>query len=266
MSQPTGFTHWCYRCNLRFAGQGQLPICPGCNGRFVMRLSDHEANYYIQLFEPQIRALTSDDGTRGRRSRLSAAINAFVRNMMGFLNPANIRLHNGSARFFLGRNHDNGNTNQARINIGANIDDGQESLTIEYIVHMIIRNRDRSAASPPTPQAVIDAMPVIKISNKHLEIDKYSHCPVCKEPFDLGIEARLMPCNHVYHESCILPWLRIHNTCPVCRYELHENGGRPARNMRANTTFVRGGNNSRHGWRRLFSCVRPSFGASSSSS
>ncbi|KAL9263810.1 putative E3 ubiquitin-protein ligase RHC1A [Drosera capensis] len=71
---------------------------------------------------------------------------------------------------------------------------------------------------PPAPRSAIDSMPTIKITQSHLET--YSHCPVCKDLFELGTEARIMPCNHIYHSDCIVPWLAQHNSCPVCRHEL----------------------------------------------
>ena len=29
-----------------------------------------------------------------------------------------------------------------------------------------------------------------------------------------------MPCAHIFHTDCLMPWLNEHNSCPVCRFEL----------------------------------------------
>uniref|UniRef100_J3L8B4 RING-type domain-containing protein n=1 Tax=Oryza brachyantha TaxID=4533 RepID=J3L8B4_ORYBR len=29
-----------------------------------------------------------------------------------------------------------------------------------------------------------------------------------------------MPCGHIYHHACILPWLALRSSCPVCRHQM----------------------------------------------
>lgn len=51
-------------------------------------------------------------------------------------------------------------------------------------------------------------------------------CAVCKEHFTLHPEDHgeliivTLPCNHPFHQDCIVPWLKSSGTCPVCRYQL----------------------------------------------
>ena len=45
-------------------------------------------------------------------------------------------------------------------------------------------------------------------------------CAVCKDEISLGVEVTRLPCSHHYHQDCIMPWLSIRKTCPLCRFEL----------------------------------------------
>ena len=41
-------------------------------------------------------------------------------------------------------------------------------------------------------------------------------CAVCLEEFGVGWQPKL-PCSHIFHQNCIIHWLRMSNFCPLCR-------------------------------------------------
>ncbi|KAI9333827.1 hypothetical protein BDR26DRAFT_594798 [Obelidium mucronatum] len=48
-------------------------------------------------------------------------------------------------------------------------------------------------------------------------------CAICVEPFnptDQEDPAKTLPCKHIFHKKCLIPWLKLHNTCPFCRWEV----------------------------------------------
>ena len=46
---------------------------------------------------------------------------------------------------------------------------------------------------------------------------KNSVCTICLEDFSEGEEVVLCPCKHCYHQHCIKDWLRMKNSCPMCK-------------------------------------------------
>lgn len=73
--------------------------------------------------------------------------------------------------------------------------------------------------SPPAAKSVIENLPIVILTTEDLKIDDVI-CAVCKDEVSVGEEVTRLPCCHHYHGDCIVPWLSIRNTCPVCRYEL----------------------------------------------
>ncbi|XP_038696570.1 RING-H2 finger protein ATL77-like [Tripterygium wilfordii] len=45
-------------------------------------------------------------------------------------------------------------------------------------------------------------------------------CCVCLGEFLASVSVARMPCNHVFHDCCILRWLQRADTCPICRQQL----------------------------------------------
>ncbi|KAK4770165.1 hypothetical protein SAY87_030697 [Trapa incisa] len=42
-------------------------------------------------------------------------------------------------------------------------------------------------------------------------------CAICLEDFEPKEEVRVTPCDHMFHEDCILPWVKSQGQCPICR-------------------------------------------------
>ena len=49
-------------------------------------------------------------------------------------------------------------------------------------------------------------------------------CYICLQNFTRNKNVRQLPCEHIFCEECLKPWLKKNSICPICKYELkHEN-------------------------------------------
>ncbi|XP_062220218.1 E3 ubiquitin protein ligase RIE1-like [Phragmites australis] len=47
-----------------------------------------------------------------------------------------------------------------------------------------------------------------------------AECSICLSSYEDGAELSALPCNHHFHWTCITKWLRMHATCPLCKYNI----------------------------------------------
>lgn len=71
---------------------------------------------------------------------------------------------------------------------------------------------------PPADKEKISSLPTVAVTQD--QVDTGLECPVCKEDYAVAEQVRQLPCNHFFHGGCIVPWLELHDTCPVCRKSL----------------------------------------------
>jgi hypothetical protein len=70
----------------------------------------------------------------------------------------------------------------------------------------------------------IDMIPINTTDIQYIEIEYPGHdaeCSICQDKYmdseTLFTWCSLHPCEHKFHSKCIEPWIKSHNTCPLCR-------------------------------------------------
>ena len=90
----------------------------------------------------------------------------------------------------------------------------------------VVRIPFEQETNSPTSQDIINKLKHFKMEkgfykvNKEEDIFEFPKCTICLMEISEGAEAILLPCEHIFHEICITKWLKVHSTCPLCRYKL----------------------------------------------
>lgn len=232
MSMPSSY--WCYRCNrfVRVWNQDSI-ACPDCNGGFVEEIESRRRRFpaaamYMMRDSDSGQGPGSASGSGSgsspglRRSRRNGGDRSPFNPVIVLRGPADggggVGGGGGGGGFEL--YYDDGAGSGLRP-LPASMSEFLRGSGFDRLLDQLAQieaNGIGRIDNPPASKAAIESMPTLEINQSHITTE--SHCAVCKEAFELGCEAREMPCKHIYHSECILPWLSLRNSCPVCRHEL----------------------------------------------
>ncbi|KAK2970758.1 hypothetical protein RJ640_000790 [Escallonia rubra] len=230
--------YFCHQCN-RTVTITPVPsaelLCPSCNGGFLEEWVNHNPNPSPDLdpFTSILSSLLSRRRpSRNHRAVVGtpgwapgpepghAAFDPFV-----FLESYIGSLRDGGANIdFMIDDHSTGGGRGGGdfggfMSFPANFGDYFMGPGLEQLIQQLAENDPNRYGTPPAAKSVVESLPSVAVDDKLLSSD-LAQCAVCKDDFERGMEVKQMPCNHVYHPGCILPWLELHNSCPVCRHEL----------------------------------------------
>ncbi|MEY5045774.1 MAG: hypothetical protein RL713_999, partial [Bacteroidota bacterium] len=81
----------------------------------------------------------------------------------------------------------------------------------DTLLHQLFQNHSPQLMGLQKEQ--MDALPRKKM-------DQEGECCVCKIEYEMGQVVVELFCKHVFHQECILGWVGINATCPICRFSL----------------------------------------------
>ncbi|XP_057962594.1 E3 ubiquitin protein ligase RIE1-like isoform X2 [Malania oleifera] len=58
------------------------------------------------------------------------------------------------------------------------------------------------------------------LANDRVLLPEDAECCICLSSYEDGAELHALPCNHHFHSTCIVKWLKMNATCPLCKYNI----------------------------------------------
>lgn len=100
-----------------------------------------------------------------------------------------------------------------------NSGDYLDARGFEELLERLAETDSSRRGAPPAAVSFVKSLDRVVINEEHEKQDDLA-CAICKESLSVGTVVNQLPCFHLYHPSCIVPWLSARNSCPLCRYEL----------------------------------------------
>ncbi|KAM0964413.1 hypothetical protein ACFX2C_020461 [Malus domestica] len=100
---------------------------------------------------------------------------------------------------------------------------GQEGAS-EADLSILPKYRFR-VSSEEKPSVGAGKMIPVETSSGYLAVERVllsedAECCICLSPYEDGTELHTLPCNHHFHAMCIVKWLKMNATCPLCKFNI----------------------------------------------
>ncbi|KAG7300489.1 hypothetical protein JYU34_016121 [Plutella xylostella] len=214
---------FCHRCNIEFEDILQDYVCPYCASGFIEQLEGDADG-----------SLLADDVSDADMSNLDDSDEMHqhsghpMLNDLAFLMSGGGRLR-GTARpeslleqlvWTIGGGAPGGSLGGAGapfVLVGAPGDYVFGGEGLDAVVTQLLGQLE-NAGPPPLSREHIAAIPTQQVTGDEVGAD--SSCSICWDNFQQGEKISKLDCEHIFHTSCIEPWLQLHATCPICRRSL----------------------------------------------
>ncbi|XP_071541369.1 E3 ubiquitin-protein ligase RNF115-like isoform X2 [Panulirus ornatus] len=254
---------FCHKCNVEITPQLPDYVCPRCNSGFIeeldrTRVSDSDSSSDTEMEPFDMWDVITQDTSAGPGASSSAATSSSGPGLRRSQRLRHINPRHGRRRVSGGDRHSalaplihdlimqmTSGVIEASVggadftvpqvgidlpgfpvlvasNLASNPGDyawGRGGL--DAIITQLMNQLD-GTGPPPLSRDQISQIPTSNITKE--QCDKGLQCSVCMEDFTVDESVRQLYCEHCFHNDCIIPWLELHGTCPICRKLLLEEG------------------------------------------
>jgi len=198
--------------------------CPNCS--YILCKEQNNDEFEKKKFDENLNDTNANNNQNDNGPNSNANIDG---NFILFDIPG---ISSNNAGFVVVGRNDENNTNESLneekdeiINIGLSFISNYINLRDISSIN-VVRIPFEQENNSQTSQDIINKLKHFKMEKgfykKNIEEDKFEFpkCTICLMEISEGTEVILLPCDHIFHEKCITKWVKIHTTCPLCRYEL----------------------------------------------
>ncbi|KAF3508168.1 hypothetical protein F2Q69_00010144 [Brassica cretica] len=223
MEEEAAVAYWCHMCSRTVDPLIEAQIkCPFCASGFVEEMAEEEEEEQEQehspnsLWAPILMQLVNDPSLRTSNQSVDEDTQNETENDVDSQLQEILRRRRGrrSVSVMQLLEGDRERAGSLIVVSGGSLSEYFIGPGFEALLQRLTDNDPNRYGTPPAQKEAVEALATVKIQEGALQ------CSVCLDDFEIGVEAKEMPCEHKFHRDCLLPWLELHSSCPVCRYEL----------------------------------------------